>query len=297
MAHLIATFDDTFTLIDYNIAFCNCCSENIVFLAKRQKLQVYIDTKKHQQNIKESSSKEFFKDICQAFVSTNIPLSKLNNPSLQDLFKKYTGRRLPDKSTIRKLYLLLECDNTIAPIKDNIFHCYIWISTDETTDIKDGGVVNVVVDTLDPQRHFRHYLVSTEFRNTVNTKVIFEIIKEAIFKLSNSPEKVLHFVSDAAAVMLKTTKLLRQQFSNALHLTCLADGLHRICAFIRKTYPDVNVLINNFRKVLLQHLAYLYIKKCFPNLCLPPQPVITRWGSWLEAVFFIPKISKTYDLL
>lgn len=29
----------------------------------------------------------------------------------------------------------------------------------------------------------------------------------------------------------------------------------------------------------------LYKEKC-PNLPLPPQPIITRWGTWLEAAFF-----------
>lgn len=79
------------------------------------------------------------------FVSANIPLTKLNNPSLRDLFKKYTGRELPDKSTIRKLYLLPEYDKTIATIKDNISDSYIWVSADETTDIKGRCVVNIVV--------------------------------------------------------------------------------------------------------------------------------------------------------
>ena len=33
----------------------------------------------------------------------------------------------------------------------------------------------------------------------------------------------------------------------------------------------------------------LYYKKKLPNVPLSPQPIITRWGTWLEAAFFYCK--------
>jgi hypothetical protein len=94
--------------------------------------------------------------------------------------------------------------------------------------------------------------------------------------------KVLLFVSDAASVMLKTGKLLKNYFPNMLHLTCFAHGLHRICEFIRDSFPDINSLISLFKKMLLKSPSRisLYREMC-PNTPLPPQQVVTRWDTWL----------------
>jgi hypothetical protein len=49
----------------------------------------------------------------------------------------------------------------------------------------------------------------------------------------------------------------------------------------------VNKLISNTKKVFLKAplRREVYTEKC-PNLKLPPEPVLTRWGTWLEATVF-----------
>jgi hypothetical protein len=49
----------------------------------------------------------------------------------------------------------------------------------------------------------------------------------------------------------------------------------------------VNKLISNTKKVFLKAplRREVYTEKC-PNLKLPPEPVLTRWGTWLEAAVF-----------
>lgn len=47
----------------------------------------------------------FNKDICQAFISVNIPLFKLHNPSLRAFLEKYIKRRILDESIMRKNYI------------------------------------------------------------------------------------------------------------------------------------------------------------------------------------------------
>ena len=243
MANRFADFGDVFTVIDGNVAFCNVCSENILFRSKRQKLQSHVDTQKHLHNVNGTSQREFFEDICEAFISANIPLKKLNNPRLREFLKKYTGRNIPDESTIRKYYVSPQYEKAISTIKSKISDNYIWMSADETTDIKGRCVVNVIVGILNPQTLHEPYLISTEFRSTVNAEEIFEIIKNAMVEGASSPDKLLLFISDAAA-----DKLLQQQFLNVLHLTCFAHPAHRICEFIREKFPDVNTLISTFKK-------------------------------------------------
>lgn len=83
--------------------------------------------------------------------------------------------------------------------------------------------------------------------------------------------------------MLKAGEILKRHYVNMLHVTCLAHALHRVCEFIRDEFSLVNSFVNNFKKILLKapHRTHLY-RQCCPALPLPPQPVITRWGTWIE---------------
>lgn len=36
------------------------------------------------------------------WISVNIPLRKLNNPTRKNFIKKYSGKRIPDESTLKK---------------------------------------------------------------------------------------------------------------------------------------------------------------------------------------------------
>lgn len=72
-----------------------------------------------------------------------------------------------------------------------------------------------------------------------------------------------------------------------VHITCLAHGLHRVSEAIRDHFPKVDLLISNTKKVFLKAPARVNIfKEMCPNISLPPQPIITRWGTWLDAAFY-----------
>jgi len=44
-------------------------------------------------------------------------------------------------------------------------------------------------------------------------------------------------------------------------------------------------MIASIKKVFLKAPSRIQIfRETEPNLPLPPQPIITRWGTWLEAV-------------
>jgi hypothetical protein len=83
MAAILKDFGDTFTFIDKDQVLCNVCSQHIIFRSKKQKLQQHIETDKHLQYLQGTSHEEFFRDICEAFISGNIPLHELNNPQLR----------------------------------------------------------------------------------------------------------------------------------------------------------------------------------------------------------------------
>jgi hypothetical protein len=63
---------------------------------------------------------------------------------------------------------------------------------------------------------------------------------------------------------------------------------------IRENYSDVDKLMSNVKKVLVK--ASLRVKKFkqdAPSMSLPPQPVLKRWGTWLDAMMYCEKYSTT----
>ena len=156
------------------------------------------------------------------------------------------SRDLPDASTLRKHYIEKHYDKTICKIKNKLSDNYIWVSADETIEIKGRCVVNVIAGILHPDIPYEPFLISTQFRSSVNAEEIAQIVKQAVVNIINADvSKILLFVSDAAATMLKVGQLLKEAFPNVLHLTCFAHAIHRICEVIWEEFPDVNKLISS----------------------------------------------------
>ena len=95
-------------------------------------------------------------------------------------------------------------------------------------------------------------------------------------------------LSDAAPYMTKAARNLKPFYSKLVHVTCVGHGIHRIAEKIIDTFSDINDLINNGKKVFSKapYRIQLY-KEMKPNTHLPPQPIITRWGTWLESAFLL----------
>jgi hypothetical protein len=52
-----------------------------------------------------NKSSDFFRNLCDALVSANIPFWALNNEKLKRFLEVNCGRSIPDESTLRKNYL------------------------------------------------------------------------------------------------------------------------------------------------------------------------------------------------
>jgi hypothetical protein len=85
-------------------------------------------------------------------------------------------------------------------------------------------------------------------------------------------------------------------YPRMVHLTCLVHGLHRVAEEIRGNYLDVDSLISTVKKIFLK--APLTVKKFkqeAPSLSLPPKPVLTCWGTWLDAAMYYCENYSTID--
>jgi len=97
----------------------------------------------------------------------------------------------------------------------------------------------------------------------------------------------MYFVTDSVAYMLCAGKTLKALYPKLIHATCLAHGLHRVAETIREEHPIVNKLISAGNKVFLIAPKRVEVfRRSLPGVALPPQPVLTRWGTWLQAASY-----------
>ena len=102
--------------------------------------------------------------------------------------------------------------------------------------------------------------------------------------------KVLLFATDCAAYMVKAGEALKVLFPRMLHITCAAHAAHRVAEEIRVMYPDVDKLISNGKKVFRKCPSRVSIfRETVPGIPLSPRPVLTRWGTWLQAALYYAK--------
>lgn len=236
-----------------------------------------------------ANNSSFYSELCEAMVAINMPWRNLNNSVWKDFLQKYTKRPIPDESTLRKNYLEQIYQRRMQEIRESIGDSFVWISVDETTDSTGRYIANLIIGKMCEEEPTVPYLIACKQLEQTNHVTIARFVNDALLALwpHGNAEKVLLLVTDVAAYMLKAGENLKIFFPNMLHLTCYAHGLNRVAETIRQSFPLVNNLISSVKKVFLKApLRIQQYRLKLGDVPLPPEPVITRWGTWLEAALF-----------
>lgn len=239
-------------------------------------------------------------------MAANIPWRCLNNDTFRNFLKKYTVQHIPHESTLRKGYLDDCYDSAIQAIRSDIGDNFVWISVDETTDSMGRQVANLIVGKLCDENTTKPHLLACKILEKTNNATIARFVNSGIKILwpnGNFEEKVLLLITDAAAYMLKAGMNLKVFYPNLIHLTCVVHGFNRVAEEIRLNFPLVNKLISSVKKVFLKApLRIECYRSKLENVPLPPEPILTRWGTWLEAAHFyaihlnsIKEIIESFD--
>lgn len=159
-------------------------------------------------------------------------------------------------------------------------------------DPLNRSVVNVLVAPLDGTYH-KPRLVDVQFVKETNHKTISQAFEAAIKILFPVPDykKLIVVTTDQAGYMIKAFKNLRETlYDNLYHVTCLAHSLHRVAEVVRTQHPLVNSFVSNMKKVLKKSPRRRSIYYTETKLTeLPPNPITTRWGSFIKAADFYAK--------
>jgi len=181
----------------------------------------------------------------------------------------------------------------------------IWVSIDETSDV-DGRFIANVVGTLKREQPGEIFLLPFEVLERVNNSsiaVVFENAMNLLWPDKVERENVLIFVSHAAPYMITAAKALQLLYPKMIHVTCLAHALHIVAGEVHGSYPEVDKLTANGKKIFIKSpLRVQKFNEEATTTSLPPQPIVTRWGTWLDAANYyctnyslIEKIFSKFD--
>lgn len=308
LTHFVSSFGSDIFRSDGSVLFCKLCCK-AVSAERRDQVTQHIASAKHQHALQGNSkaqqtlvsqtgtstssrNNEFASELCAAFVAANIPLTKLKNEVLRNFLSKYTKQNIPDESTLRKNYVAPLYEKKVASIRKAVGENNVWFSVDETTNARMEAVANFIIGplTANEREAGTAYLLNSEVLSSTNHETVAKFIVDSLNllwegKLFN--DRVQLALTDAAPYMCKSIKGLKILFPKLVHLTCLAHGTHRVAETIREIFPEVDGLISAVKKVYKKSPKRIKVFKVqCPGLRLPPSPVLTRWGTWLEAAVY-----------
>jgi hypothetical protein len=231
----------------------------------------------------------FTRDLCELFLAANIPLHKLSNDKVRSFLGKYTTHHVPSESTVRKTQVTALYEEVLHGIREKIGSNYVYISVDETTDARGNYVANLIAGALTLHEAGAPFLIASSELERTNAATVSTFVNDAFIRFyAGEPfsSKILLLVTDAAPYMGLAGRNLTQLYPNLIHVTCIAHAVHRVCKKVREMFPDVNRLISSAQKIFLKAPSRCDVYKQYMSCPLPPDVVITRWGTWLTAAIF-----------
>lgn len=238
-------------------------------------------------------------DLAKCFLEANIPLHKISNPSVKHFLEKHTKYTVPSESTLRTKCLPKLYEESLEKMKQIAADNYLWVSIDECTDCEQRFVANLVFGVLGVEKERgRSYLFASKQLTVTNSATIAQFFGESMNELNVDKSKVLLVPTDAAPYMVAAMQSLKVLYPKMIHVTCAAHGLHKVAELVRVNFDVVNKLISNVKKTFTKSARRkLLFQNMFPAIPLPPRPVITRWGTWIEAAIYFADNFKVNVLL
>lgn len=225
------------------------------------------------------------------------------------------NQSIPSVTTLRRCVAPLY-DDLILKLQAKAKNKKIWVSLDETTDTEKRSIANFVFGILDDEKERNNcYLVNIAELQNCDATAIATFFTDSLHLLYPNGIHAAHFfdfffihlnmfficiysqgyeynnillvVTDAAPAMKSAMKKLSVIFPKMVHVTCIAHALHRLAEVVRGQFDNVNQLISSMKMVFLKSPARIrYFEENSYGIPHPPSPVLTRWGTWLEAAFY-----------
>ena len=98
--------------------------------------------------------------------------------------------------------------------------------------------------------------------------------------------RLKYLITDAASYMRSAGVNLKTLRSHLLHVTCAAHGIQRVIEEVRSNKTLADQFVSNIKKDFVKCFRRKRLFKGITELPLPPEPIVLRWNTWLECVFY-----------
>ena len=215
---------------------CNCA----VSCNKRFLVNSHQNTSKHQkalgsrsenlilqtsQTFLRSSDTDFVEKVTKAFLSADIPLYKLSNACIKNLFRDI-GHRLPFETTCRRTALQLSEDELMR-IRNAVDNKQIFLIVDEST-LSGTQYLNILLGRFETP-HVSYLYDHQPLKCAPNSNIIAQTVDDAVRNLGINGSFFCPLLSDAAKYMIAAGITLKSLYSKLFHVTCVTNSLHN-CA-------------------------------------------------------------------
>ena len=289
VSKLVRQYPQEFSATPSNALFCKLC-EQIVKHERTFFVESHRASQKHKNKLKpttastsqlyiEATSSSFAEQVTKCFVAANIPLHKLRHPAIDELFKSM-GRAVPSETSCRRIVPDLVTREK-EKVKEYVSEKEIFLIVDES-DVEGRKIMNILVGTLDtPSKTFMIGCLALE--GNINSQVVGCAIDDVIRFLAVNRQDFVLLLSDAARYMVLAGTYLKNMYPKLFHVTCIAHLLHNCAMLVKAKFPHVNTLISTVKAATVKNGER---RQLFSAIGNPPQPVLTRWGTWLDAAFW-----------
>ena len=161
----------------------------------------------------------FKEQIVSSFLATDIPLHKLNHPSLKSLFARME-KVLPSVTAVRacvaKLAFLKE-EQIQELLRDKNLFLIVYES-----EVAKQKYISVLVGSLDaPNQTFLVNCHPLDSGRNVNSSIILHTVDDISRQLEIKRENFSLFLTDAARYMSSPGKTLKELYPSLMHVTCV----------------------------------------------------------------------------
>ena len=153
----------------------------------------------------------------------------------------------------------------------------------DEAEIAKQKYISVLVGSLDaPNQTFLVDCHPLDSDSNVNSSIILHTVDNILRQLEIKRKNFSLFLTDAARYMFLAGKTLKELHPSLMHVTCVAHLLHNCAMRVRAYLKNIDEIIATIKAATINNKDR---KKDFHDAGLPspPDPVITRWATWLRA--------------
>ena len=165
----------------------------------------------------------------------------------------------------------------------------------DEAEIAKQKCISVLVGSLDaPNQTFLVVCHPLDSNSNVNSSIILHTVNDILRQLEIKRENFSLFLTDAAWYMCLAGQTSKELYPFLMHVTCVAHLLHNCAMRVRAHFKNIDEVIETIKTATIKNKDR---KKDFHDAGLPspPDPVITRWATWLRAALYYCTV-RTFQL-